>query len=205
MRRYRRNNPINKTIGISFLLLMLALSITGYSYSHWQETIYIQGTIKTGYWKLVIDSEKLLVPVGPGIGFNDTHPIYYHVTPDNQSLIAECQNVDYNWTIAIGLLIKNTGTIPLKLKNVEITFNITDTTNFTITTHYYGPFPPGTNFNFPYWDGIKFEEVPPAGDSPSPIPLDPNDHAITWTTINYNGTQPLNITITATPIDDPYP
>lgn len=192
-----------KILAILNLILTLTI-ITGLSYSHWQDTVQIQGTIKMGHWKLMIDSEKLLVPTGTG--FNDTHSIYYHVTPDYQSLIAECQNVDYDWTIAIGLLIKNTGTLPLELKNVEITFNITDATNFTITTYYYGSFPPGTNFNkLGAWDGIKFNEVPPDGYKDPPIPLDPDDHAITWTTINYNGTQPLNITITATPIDDPYP
>lgn len=156
-----------------------------------------------GHRKFIIDSEKLLVPTGTG--FNETHPIYYYVTPDYQSLIAECQNVDHNWTIAIGLLIKNTGTIPLLLKQTQVTLNITDTTNFIITTHYYGPFPPGTNFNFPYWDGISLEKVPPPGDTPPPIILDPNDHAITWTKINYTGTEPLNTMITATPLDDPYP
>lgn len=190
-----------KILAILNLILLLTI-INGLTYSHWQDTIQIQGTIKMGHRKLIIDSEKLLVPTGTG--FNETHPIYYYVTPDNQSLIAECQNVDHNWTIAIGLLIKNEGTLPLTLKQTQITFNITDTTNFTIITYYYGSFPPGVNFNFPYWDGISFDEVPPAGDTSPPIPLDPNEHAITWTTINYNGTQPLNIQVTATPIDDPY-
>jgi hypothetical protein len=64
--------------------------------------------------------------------------------------------------------------------------------------------PTGTGFNFPYWDRTSFDQVPPAGDTSPPIPLDPNEHAITWTTINYNGTQPLNIQVIATPIDDPY-
>ena len=177
--------------------------INGLAYSHWQDTVQIQGIIKMGHRKLIIDSEKLLVPTGTG--FNETHPIYYYVTPDNESLIAECQNVDYNWTIAIGLLIKNEGTLPLTLKQTQITLNITDTTNFITTTFYYGPFPPGTNFNFPYWDGTKFDQVPPDGYKDPPILLDPDDHAITWTTINYNGTQPLNIILTATPLDDPYP
>jgi len=189
-----------KTFAIINLILTLTI-ITGLSYSHWQDTIQIQGTIKMGHRKFIIDSEKLLVP--PGTGFNNTHPIYYYITPDYHSLIAECQNVDYNWTIAIGLLIKNNGTIPLLLKEIQIIFNITDTTDFTVTTYYYGPFPPGTNFNFPYWDGIKFCEVPPDGYKNPPISLDPNDHAITWTTINYTGTQSLNIKITVTPIDSP--
>jgi len=51
MRKYRRNNPINKTIGISFLLLMLALGTVGYSYSHWTKTISIHGNITTGIWE----------------------------------------------------------------------------------------------------------------------------------------------------------
>jgi hypothetical protein len=190
-----------KILAILNLILLLTI-INGLTYSHWQDTIQIQGTIKMGHQKLIIDSEKLLVPTSTG--FNETHPIYYYVTPDNQSLIAECQNVDHNWTIAIGLLTKNEGTLPLTLKQTQITFNITDTKNFTIITYYYGSFPPGVNFNFPYWDGISFDEVPPVGDTSPPIPLDPNEHAITWTTINHNGTQPLNIQVTATPIDDPY-
>ena len=191
-----------KILAILNLILILTI-ITGLAHSHWQDTVQIQGTVKMGHRKLIIDSEKLLVPTGTG--FNETHPIYYHVTPNYHSLIAECQNVDYNWTIAIGLLIKNDGTLPVELKETQITFNITDATNFTTTTHYYGPFPPGTNFNFPQWDGIKFNEVPPDCYEYPPIPLDPDDHAITWTIINYNGTQPLNITLTATPLDDPYP
>lgn len=191
-----------KILAILNLILLLTI-INGLAYSHWQDTVQIQGTIKMGHRKLIIDSEKLLVPTGTD--FNETHPIYYYVTPDKQSLIAECQNVDHNWTIAIGLLIKNDGTLPLTLKQTQITFNITDTANFTIITYHYGPFPPGTNFNFPQWDGISVEEVPPNGHKDPHIPLDPEDHAITWTTINYNGTQPLNITLTVTPLDDPYP
>ena len=191
-----------KILAILNLILILT-TINGLAYSHWQDTVQIQGTIKMGHRKLIIDSEKLLTPTSTG--FNETHPIHYHITPDKQSLIAECQNVDHNWTIAIGLLIKNHGTLPLELKETKITFNIKDTTNFTTTTYRYGPFPPGTNFNFPYWDGIKFNEVPPDGYKDTPIPLDPDDHAITWTIINHKGTQPLNITITGTPLDDPYP
>lgn len=190
-----------KILVILNLILLLTI-INGLTYSHWQDTVQIQSTIKMGHRKLIIDSEKLLVPTGTG--FNDTHPIYYYVTPDKKSLIAECQNVDHNWTIAIGLLIKNNGTLPLTLRQTKITFNITDTANFTTTTYYCGPFPPGTNFNFPYWDGISFDQVPPDGYKDPPIPLNPEDHAITWTTIDYNGTQPLNIQVTATPIDDPY-
>jgi len=51
MRRIRRNTQINKTMGTTFVILLIALGITGYSYSHWTETIHIQGTITTGTWQ----------------------------------------------------------------------------------------------------------------------------------------------------------
>jgi len=190
-------------IVVAFNIILVLTVIVGISYSHWQDSVQIVGIAKMGCRKFIIDSEKLLVPTGEG--FNETRPIYYHVTSDNQSLIAECRNVDYNWTIAIGLLIKNSGTLPLKLVGIQATFNVTDTSQFNITTYYYGPFPPGTNFNFPYWDGIAFEEVPPEGAIAPPVILDPDYHSITWTIINYNGTQPLNISITITPLSDSYP
>lgn len=194
----------NKII-VAFNAILILTAIVGISYSHWQDFVQIKGTIKMGHRKLIIDSEKLLVPTGEG--FNETHPIYYHITPDNRSLIAECQNVDCNWTIAVGLLLKNNGTLPLQLIAIQTAFNITDMSQFNVTTYYYGPFPPGTNFNFPYWDGIGFNEVPPEGDASTtpPVILDPDEHAITWTIISYNGTQPINVKITVTPYNVLYP
>jgi len=197
---------MNKQILAVFTILIFALTITGYAYSHWKDTVYMQVTIKTGHRRLIIDSRKLLVPTAQG--FNETHPIYYHITSDNHSLIADCQNVTGNWTIKIGLLIKNSGTLPVNLKETEIGFNITDTSQFNITTYYYGTFSPGTNFNFPYWDGIKFDEVPPSGNLTPPLLLDPDYHAITWTIIQYVGDPyalGINVQITATPMDDAYP
>jgi hypothetical protein len=188
-------------------ILLFALAITGYTYSHWMDAINIQGTIKMGHRELIIDSSKLLVPTGQG--FNETHPVYYYITNNRLSLIADCQNVTDNWIIKIGLLIKNNGTLPLYLKDLQITFNISEANqNFTVATYFYGPFEPGYNFNNEYWNGISFEQVPPANNVTPPLLLDLNYHAITWTIIQYTGdpnAPGTDIQITATPTDDPYP
>jgi len=194
MRKYRRNNPINKTIGISFLLLMLALSITGYSYSHWTKTITIQGTITTAKAQLIITSHKLLIP--DIANFNTTHQIQYYISSDN--LTADCRNVTgAEWKIKIGLIVKNNGTMPIDLTKTTITFNIS-TTNFNITKYYY-------NLNSAYWDAITIGGAQPDGVTP-PIQLEPNDQAITWTIINlFEPTQIVDIQITATPEFHPFP
>ena len=165
MRRYRRNNPINKTTGIIFVLLILTLSATGYSYSLWSKTITIQGNITTAKAQLIITSHKLLIP--NIADFNTTHPIHYYVTSDNLTLVADCENVTgAERTIKIGLIVKNNGTMFIDLTKTAITFNIT-ATNFNITKYYY-------NFDPAYWDAITIDDAQPDGVTP-PIQLEPND------------------------------
>ena len=197
MKRYTRNNPINKKISITFLTLLIALAITGYSYTHWTETIHIQGTITTAKAQLIITSDKLLIP---NEDFNITHQICYYVTSDNQTLIAECANVTgQEWTIKIGLTVKNNGTMPIYLTQTTITFSAYES-NFTVETFYYHP------FDTAKWD-LTFNDVPPEGNVSTPIQLEPNEQAITWTTITLTdpNIEGIDVQITVAPQFDPYP
>jgi hypothetical protein len=194
MRKYR-NNPINKTTGAIFVLLMLALSTVGYSYSLWSKTLTIQGNISTAKAQLTITSDTLLIPDIDD--FNSTHPIHYYLTPGNLTLIADCESVTgTEWTIIIGLIVKNNGTMPIYLTDTAISFN-TSASNFNVTKYYY-------SFDSSKWDGIAFSYFPLPGDVSPPIQLDVNDQAITWTVIQLTapttGTQ-----ITAAPQFIPYP
>jgi hypothetical protein len=195
MRRYRRNNPISKTTGVVFVLLMLVLSTAGYSYSLWSKMLTMQGKIGTAGAQLIITSDKLLIP--DILGFNSTHPVCYHVASDNLTLIADCGNVTgTEWTIIIGLIVKNNGTMPIYLKDTAISFN-TSASNFKVTTYYY-------SFDSSKWDGISFGGVPPSGDVSPPIQLDLNDRAITWTVIQLT-TATSDTRIIATPELQPFP
>jgi len=195
MRRYRRNNPINKTTGIIFVLLILTLSATGYSYSLWSKTLTIQGNITTAKAQLIITSHKLLIP--NIADFNITHPIHYYVTSDNLTLVADCENVTGGeWTIKIGLLLKNNGTMPIYLTETAIAFN-TSAANFQVNTYYY-------SFDSAKWDGLTFDDVPPSGNVGPPIQLEPNDQAITWTVIQLNAPS-ADTQIIATPEFEPFP
>ena len=194
MRRYRRNNPINKTTGIIFVLLMLTLGATGYSYSLWSKTLTIQGNITTAKAQLIITSHKLLIP---NVDFNGTHPIHYYVTSDNLTLVADCENVTgAEWTIKIGLIVKNNGTMPIYFTKTAINFN-TSALNFQVTTYNY-------TFNSAYWDALTFDDVPPLGSITTPIQLEPNDQAIIWTIIQLNVASE-DTQIIATPEFQPFP
>jgi hypothetical protein len=194
MRNYRRNNPINKTTGIVFILLVLALSTVGYSYSLWSKTLTIQGKVSTAKAQLTITSHKLLIPDIDN--FNSTHPIHYYLTSDNLTLVADCENITGEWTIVIGLIVKNNGTMPIYLTDTAISFN-TSASNFQVTTYYY-------TFDSSKWDGITFGDIPLSGDVSPPIQLDVNDQAITWTVIQLNAAT-TDTQIIATPEFLPYP
>ena len=49
MRRRKRSNMQIEKMGILCVVLILALAITGFAYSHWSETIEISGTIKIAH------------------------------------------------------------------------------------------------------------------------------------------------------------
>ena len=193
------------------LVPIIALAILCVTYSHWQETLTITGTITVGYANLVISSEKVLVP--PGEGYDEHHPITYYKTSDNHTLVITCVNVTSGWRIAIGLLMHNEGTLPLNVKNVSLTFENANSIMeyFNITTYFYGPYSTGTNFNqLGAWDGIKINQIPVGGylEPPISIPLNPCEHAISWTLIQFETTDPeaegRTITISATPVGNSF-
>jgi len=192
----RRFKQYSSKLTVLTLIPIIALTLTGIAYSYWQEELQIIAVVKTGFGKLTIGSEKLLVPTGEG--FEEKHPIEYYITGDGQALVAECGNVSSNWKIAVGLVLENDGTLPVHLKDVEVWFN-SSTEDFSVKKYYYGPFPPGEKFK-EYWSGLKIEEIPPIGDREPPIPLNPNDRTVIWTVIEYSGTEPIDVEIRVKPI-----
>jgi hypothetical protein len=129
MRRYRRNNPINKTIGITFLLLMLALSIIGYSYSHWTKTITIQGTITTGTWE-----EKIAcVRINKMLNGSFTDPYTGNDTSIPTNLIHVGTNTNPGWPTKFQMVItvKNCGTINTTNIVADIILDPVEPINYT--------------------------------------------------------------------------
>lgn len=186
-------------------LILILFAITGFSYSHWSDTINIQGTVKMGHKELIIDSYKVLTPTGAD------YDLSYYRTPDKLTLIITCENITNDWEIAVGLLIHNNGTLPLKLEETQITvFNNTEDVamHFNITTWYYGPYPKGTNFNaLGVWNGTEFEDIPPPDNVTTPISLEHCAHAISWTIVEFKPQDPIEkieiITVEATPLSSP--
>jgi hypothetical protein len=180
MRKFRRNSQINKTTGTIFLLLLIALGIIGYSYSHWQETINIQSTLNMAEFKILIQN------------YNTT--LTAQMSLDNH-ILELTGTITPGQTIWTGIIIKNNGTTPATI-TYEITTNnkaIWDT-YFTHNEYFYEPYttdpPPEVWNNSP--------TLPPTEGLSTPPELPAKNNLVTWQNITLSDTPTEAFTIEIT-------
>lgn len=186
-----------RTNKISALVMVLAitLSIVGFTYSHWTDTIKINGTVKMAHLKMTIISFKNLT----------SHEVkqYSNITSelstDNHTLTLVCDGLKPCWLIWIGLVTQNQGSLPANLKPPEYSFDYPDGFEdyFETAEYFYGPYPENTGFGtLEVWNNVKVSEqgellldgnttfvtLPNATSPPpfEPIPVDPGEKIVIW-------------------------
>ena len=115
---------MNKQMLAAFTILLFALAITGYAYSHWQKTIQIQGTTEIAKLEITIQDCQTQLQ----ITYQDSHTLNLSGTITSQSLLTN-------------ITIKNNGTTPATITH-SLTTNNTSlwetyfTYNQNITDNY---------------------------------------------------------------------
>ena len=107
---------MKKQILAAFTILLFALAITGYAYSHWQKTINIQGTAQIAQFEILIQ--------------NHNTTLDWQMSEDNHTLTLN-GTITTNQPILTEITIKNNGTTPTAITH-EISTNNTDLWN----THF---------------------------------------------------------------------
>lgn len=209
-RHYRLHTP---KLTALILIPLIAMAILGISYSHWQETLTITGTITTGEWGTEIGSRKVLYPHG----YDEQMNISDQKISNNQTLQITIEGTTQSWYMWVGLVIPNDGIPPAQVKTpiYEYVLNSMNIEScFTNTTYFYGPFD-GGDFNA-VWDGTQIEDLPPPESTEPPftnppqqtppITLETSQKAIIWTKITFKTTDPTiigkTIQIYITNVDD---
>ncbi|MEM3737485.1 MAG: hypothetical protein QXJ75_05325 [Candidatus Bathyarchaeia archaeon] len=189
-------------VTVMFICILIVTAITSFTGGHWNDTDSVSGTVKIGHRATIIDSWKVITPVG--------YPPYdetTQLTPDRRTLqitATEIFNVTETelWYIWVGLLVKNDGTLPVNIIRPLIKF-IPGGNDFTVEeTRFYGPYDKA-GFKV-VWGKVKVNDLnkPPFTTDwkNPPIAADPTQHVVIWIKISYKGTEPLdtaqiNITI----------
>jgi len=176
----KRKGAINNKILAMTVSIIVALTITGLAYSHWQERITIIGTITTGRWGQSIGSSKVVTPKG----YDENRSIKERIINDGQTLMLICANISSGWHIWAGILIQNEGTTPTSVEQPIIEVIGANIQDFTINIYYYGPYDRG-NFK-EVWGGVKMEDLPFKNwKEAGKIILEPNQKAVIWIEFSY--------------------
>jgi predicted ribosomally synthesized peptide with SipW-like signal peptide len=180
--RRRQLKRINEKISALFLVCLISLAITGYTYSHWTDILTIFGNIQTGNLKITIDDQKYI----------SDQTYYPSKTGDNKTLTISAE-ITQPWQIWVGITIKNKGTVP-----VTITYTLTASNHieyegyFRNETHFYGPY---TTIPPEVWDNIDGINPPPAGEQTPPIDLPVDQKLVVWQKIRLEDSPPTAFTI----------
>ena len=117
---------MNKQILAAFTLLLFALAITGYAYSHWQETVQIQGTAQIAKLEIIIQDYQTTLDS--------------QISQDNHTLNLT-GTITPSQSLLTNITIKNNGTTPATITHT-ITTNNTDLWNtyFTYSQNLTEPY-----------------------------------------------------------------
>ena len=157
----------SQKISTLFLICLIALAITGYTYSHWTDRIHIFSTVNMAHLEITIYDQKLI----PDIGYNKN-------TNYNKTLLIE-DHIATGWELWVGIIIKNHGTLPATITHYQITKNIL----FGNETHFYGPY---TTVPTEVWCDLSQTNLPPPasppppGETTPPIDLPIGDKLVVW-------------------------
>jgi len=176
-------------VTVLFMTLSVILSLAGFTYAHWSDTIRIEGNMKMAHILVGIKSEKVLISQYVKERYNSY--VEWEVSSDEHTLEINSTNLGPCWNIWVGLVIQNQGPLPGQLKTPEYVF-VDDygfSDYFETKEYFYGPYPENTGFGkLEVWgkviidvnllpDGSVDFETP---SEPAGFPLDPLEKAVVW-------------------------
>jgi hypothetical protein len=177
---------MNRQMLVVFTMLLLVLAITGFAYSNWTSTLYVQNTINVAQLAICIE---------------DYNTTWQTVSFDNRTLELEGYIMpgQTNWT---GIIVRNNGTTPATI-TYDITTNNTGIwqTNFTQDEYFYGPY--ATDPPSAVWENAP--SLPPMGGQSTAPEVPAKNALVSWQNITLDSNCPkgafttieINVTYTA--------
>ena len=108
-----------------FVSLMVALSLTGFAFAHWNDRVYVSGTIRTGFVEADFDSAVSNDPPGTIDPGHDKDVGCTTVTGiGTDTLTVTVTNAYPCYSSRVDYSITNTGTIPVVIQSIEVDENL---------------------------------------------------------------------------------
>jgi len=185
-----------KTITL-IIIPMLLISMGGYVYAHWTDSVFK----KYKFHFLCVEAEIKSYKVLTEKKYNDDKITVYPTAEEleqmggTSTLQISAIIPEPGWYIWVGLVIHNQGTPPVLVGTP--TFEFSDPNGiagwFSHNEYFYGPFTQGEFATAdPYvWDGIKYYELPPNyPQATPPVGLEHCEKLILWIKLQLNPDYP---------------
>ena len=171
-----------------FLVCLISLAITGYTYSHWTDIATVLTTVKMGHLEITINDEKFIC----------NYTFYPGKTGDNKTLTISAE-ITQGWQIWVGIIIKNNGTVPATITHeLTATNDIQYVGRFRNETHFYGPYttiPPEVWCELNEGNPPPPSSPPPPGEQTPPIDLPVGQKLVVWQKIRLEDQPPNDFAI----------
>ena len=151
-----------KKLAATFAILMIALSIAGFAYAHWEKIVTVDGTVTTGTLH-VIPSFHVEYTEAEGKRVAD---IGYEVHAEENDIDVWFKNVYPCLRVDGYIDLNNTGTIPVHLVDAKITSSLSAVWNVDHWDIYDGAALIATgNYNYDFPDGTPTDplQIDPQG------------------------------------------
>lgn len=123
------------------------------------------------------DGNYLILQLSPRC---DHHHDKTHKVGNSTFTEARGGRCEHHEHVVIGIIVKNYGTIPIKLWGVRVFELSSDNGEWSYRAFYYGPLPRIP----PFWGTLTKGMASPPGSRPTPITLDPGRMAVIIVVIN---------------------
>ncbi|MCW4020933.1 MAG: hypothetical protein NWF14_06875 [Candidatus Bathyarchaeota archaeon] len=195
----------NSKIIAAIIIPILLISMSGYVYAHWTDTVFKQYKFHFGFFEAEIKSYKVLTEKKYNDDMITVSPKAEELEKMGGTSTLEISSVipEAGWYIWVGLLIHNQGSTPVLIGSP--TYEISDPNNvsewFTFEEHFYGPYTGGefATTDPPVWSGIKYYELPPEAKETVLRRLEPYKKFVLWIKLQldpeYPGEMDFSITI----------
>ena len=165
-----------------FIVLTLTLLLTSQAYSLWYGKLRANFTVSVGELDVKIGSYKIISCCQCSHECPETYSSSANLSPNGKRLTIIFENVYPEWKSYIGIVITNDGTLPAKLKSVNV--NIIEDSEILNSFHYevmyFGPYNKG-DFARTVWSNIKCcDDLESLSSTSPPITFYPSQKIIAW-------------------------
>ena len=213
------SRSLGRLLNVPFIASLIVFALVIPTTAMWYQSLRVDVTVSLGDSSWGITSYKGMKTIQYGhcgcnftackgldddemILSNNKHSLTVQINTTQEGACGSCGcsgHTHHNGNVTglwVGLVIKNEGSIPLKMSYVSVEVISSDEPeNWEMTTYVYPQFHDGVG-NKPFWGAVNCSIMPYPGYTSLPTPLNQDYKTVAWIHIEFNGSGTYEFKVT---------